>query len=328
MSVVITTYCNQFIAMCADRQRTSTFTGEEQVDAVTKVESLSPSIAIGRCGNLWLSDLVLSIVKGTIEETGIDNVTTEEVADLFCQAQQFAREEDPEITDAMGIRFVVAGKLSNGELGVIVVSLGNGTFDECSGLVSVVLPSNISSIGSMTFHNCGSLNKLVLPSSVTCIGEEAFEGCGSLTSIIIPIGVTKIHRYAFSNSGLTSLNIPSSVVYIGDGAFEKCSGLTSVCANWKNSLSIDSSVFKEVDKQKCILYVPQGTLQDYRLADVWGDFENIVEYDVTGVDKVITSTDTKEVSRYSVNGQRLSALAKGLNIVKYSDGSVKKVAVQ
>ena len=126
MSVVITTYCNQFIAMCADRQRTSTFTGEEQVDAVTKVESLSPSIAIGRCGNLWLSDLVLSIVKGTIEETGIDNVTTEEVADLFCQAYQFAREEDPEITDAMGIRFVVAGKLSNGELGVIVVSLGNG----------------------------------------------------------------------------------------------------------------------------------------------------------------------------------------------------------
>lgn len=44
--------------------------------------------------------------------------------------------------------------------------------------------------------------------------------------------------------------------------------------------------------------------------------------------KTIISSDAKELSRYSVNGQRLSAPAKSLNIVKYSDGSVKKVAVQ
>ena len=43
--------------------------------------------------------------------------------------------------------------------------------------------------------------------------------------------------------------------------------------------------------------------------------------------KTITSSEAKGLSRYSVNGQRLSAPTKGLNIVKYSDGSVKKVAV-
>lgn len=48
----------------------------------------------------------------------------------------------------------------------------------------------------------------------------------------------------------------------------------------------------------------------------------------TAIDKVNISADVKEVSRYSVNGQRLSSPTKGLNIVKYSDGSVKKVAVQ
>ena len=48
-------------------------------------------------------------------------------------------------------------------------------------------------------------------------------------------------------------------------------------------------------------------------------------YDITGIGKVTTSTDVKEVSRYSVNGQRLATPTKGLNIVKYSDGSVKKV---
>ena len=76
------------------------------------------------------------------------------------------------------------------------------------------------------------------------------------------------------------------------------------------------------------MYVPQGTEQDYFLADVWGYFGNIVEYDPTGINKTTTSTDVKEVSRYSVNGQRLVGSTKGLNIVKYSDGSVKKVAVQ
>ena len=40
-----------------------------------------------------------------------------------------------------------------------------------------------------------------------------------------------------------------------------------------------------VDKSKCTLYVPQGTETDYFLADVWGYFGNIVEYDPTGIDK-------------------------------------------
>ena len=88
---------------------------------------------------------------------------------------------------------------------------------------------------------------------------------------------------------------------------------------------IGSNEFVGVDAKKCILYVPMGTYDDYWLSD-FGYFENIVEFDATGIDKTTTSTDVEEVGRYSVNGQRLSAPTKGLNIVKYSDGSVKKVA--
>ena len=53
----------------------------------------------------------------------------------------------------------------------------------------------------------------------------------------------------------------------------------------------------------------------------------VAEVDAGITDTVMTS-DAKEISRYSANGQRLTAPTKGLNIVKYSDGSVKKVAVQ
>ena len=87
-------------------------------------------------------------------------------------------------------------------------------------------------------------------------------------------------------------------------------------------------VFEKCDAKKCTVYVPKGTYDDYWLSDFGYFFENIVEYDPTGIDKTTTYTDVEEVSRYSVNGQRLVGPTKGLNIVKYSDGSVKKVAVE
>ena len=107
-----------------------------------------------------------------------------------------------------------------------------------------------------------------------------------------------------------------------------CSGLTSIYVYAEKVPYIGSIVFVGVDAKKCTLYVPMGTRDDYRLSDFGNYFENIVEFEATGIDKTTTSTDVEEVARYSVNGQRLSAPTKGLNIVKYSDGSVKKVAVQ
>ena len=63
-------------------------------------------------------------------------------------------------------------------------------------------------------------------------------------------------------------------------------------------------------------------------ADVWKDFGNIIEYDATGIDKVTNRSDVKEISHYSLNGQRVTSPTKGVNIVVYSDGSIKKVVVQ
>ena len=48
----------------------------------------------------------------------------------------------------------------------------------------------------------------------------------------------------------------------------------------------------------------------------------------TGIGQISNNNEVKEVSRYSVNGQRLTAPTKGLNIVKYSDGSVRKEMVK
>lgn len=160
------------------------------------------------------------------------------------------------------------------------------------------------------------------------IGDYAFRDCSRLTSLTLPAGVTSIYFEAFWGcSGLTSLTLPAGITSIGYGAFKGCRGLTSIYVYAEKVPKIGSDVFKEVDAKKCTAYVPMGTRDDYRLSE-FGYFENIVEFEATGIDKTTTSTDVEEVARYSVNGQRLSAPTKGLNIVKYSDGSVKKVAVR
>ena len=209
-----------------------------------------------------------------------------------------------------------------------VTSIGEYAFYGCSGLTSLTIPSSVTSIGESAFYGCSGLTSLTIPSNVTSIGESAFYGCSGLTSFTIPSSVTSIGYCAFWGcSGLTSFTIPSSVTSIGWGAFCGCSGLTSIYVYTEKLPNMGSDVFDGCDAKKCTVYVPKGTYDDYWLSE-FGYFENIVEYDPTGIDKVTTSTDAKELSRYSVNGQRLSAPAKGLNIVKYSDGSVKKVAVQ
>lgn len=48
----------------------------------------------------------------------------------------------------------------------------------------------------------------------------------------------------------------------------------------------------------------------------------------TGIDNTMVSSEVKEVSRFSSQGQRLTAPAKGVNIVKYCDGSVRKEIVK
>lgn len=47
MSVVFTTYSDQFIMLCADKQSTNMKTGEVHDSAVTKVERWAPYMAIG-----------------------------------------------------------------------------------------------------------------------------------------------------------------------------------------------------------------------------------------------------------------------------------------
>lgn len=57
------------------------------------------------------------------------------------------------------------------------------------------------------------------------------------------------------------------------------------------------------------------------------DLENGISS--SGVCGIMTEeVNVHEVARYSIDGKLLSAPAKGMNIIRFSDGSVKKVMVK
>ena len=127
------------------------------------------------------------------------------------------------------------------------------------------------------FYGCSSLTSITLPNSVKSIGDGVFYGCSSLTNITIPNLVTYIGTQAFYGcTGLTSISIPNSVTSIEDDAFYLFSSLTSIYVKATTPPSLDHSFS---DYRNITLYVPRGTLEAYKNANEWCNFENIQEYD-------------------------------------------------
>jgi hypothetical protein len=58
--------------------------------------------------------------------------------------------------------------------------------------------------------------------------------------------------------------------------------LTSVIIYSKIPVHISLSVFASINKNKCTLYVPKGTVSAYREATGWSSFTHIEEIPVTG----------------------------------------------
>lgn len=233
-------------------------------------------------------------------------------------------------------------------------SIGNYAF-AISALKEITIPNSVAYIGDNCFQGCGGLEKaVILSDQITEIPNEAFADCNALHTIKLPANLERIGERAFigtwrlgTKDGLT---IPSKVREIGSEAFYKSlfdavdivlpASLTNIYSAFEGSgaqvihcympepLPLSSFSFGGGGSlSNCKLYVPKGCANKYRNAEVWRDFD-IEEMEVTGIASVTNDSTITEVSRYDVNGQQLSVPTKGLNIVRYSDGTVKTIMVE
>lgn len=134
--------------------------------------------------------------------------------------------------------------------------------------------------------------------------ESTFDGCASLSSVTIPSAVVSLVCAFDECPSMSALYMLSTAVPYWEG--------------W------DSTIYSS-----CKVYVPQGCLDDYKNAEGWGDFHGILEFETTGVGHATSCIGgAKAKAWYGLNGQTLNAPAKGVNIVRMSDGSMRKVVVK
>lgn len=126
---------------------------------------------------------------------------------------------------------------------------------------------------------------------------------------------------------LTTISLPAGLRFIDKGFLSRCRNLKTIYAYMPDPDALTYGDEFSYESREWTLYVPKGTKNAYQNSR-WCYCKEIIEMETSGIDSVILIPDAKEVSRFSADGQRLAVPVKGLNIVKYSDGTVRKVVVK
>jgi len=184
-----------------------------------------------------------------------------------------------------------------------ITTIGSFAFYGCTKLSSLNIPANVSSIGSDAFSNCTSLKSIFLPEALTSIESSLFMGCVNLNSISIPSRISKIGDFTFSGcSKLTSITLPETLALIGQSTFSNCVSIDTISAMASKPLDINYyySVFDDLNKDNCKIFVPFGSKGAYQTAPVWKSFKNFIETEgfLVSIDSLIL--EANEGSKTSI----------------------------
>ena len=161
------------------------------------------------------------------------------------------------------------------------------------------------------------LSSLVLPKTLTSIDFMGInQDMMPLTSLVIPEGVVTIGDYfAVYQPLFITLTLPSTLISLGEWSFFSSNNLSVIINRNPNPIDIDESVFFEVNKNTCILYVPANSKSDYESVNVWKDFANIIELpNISEEDFIFTPSDNSAL----IEWQPIEN-AEGYRIIIYSN---------
>lgn len=333
--------------------------GLESIVIPANVEKIG-SYAFWGCAHMTkavLNNSPKTIAEGLFSQTAISSINIPSSVETIGSAAFHFCYSLASVTGGENVRsigsyaFNYCKALTDIELSDSLQSIGGAAFNNCDSLQSIYIPAKVSYIANGGFYGaqfagCHSLSAIDVDennadySSIDGIlyNKEQTElmqcpagytGTDSDSLATVPEGVTKIDANAFDYClGLTRLSLPSTLTEVGNSAFIRCAYLkridiaavTPPSCGWENP-------FDYVDQANCLLYVPASSVADYKAADYWKDF-NIQAASATGISSVSMNggNASSVVARYSLSGARLSGSAShGIQIVRYADGSVRKL---
>lgn len=190
----------------------------------------------------------------------------------------------------------------------------------CTRLKNITLPNTVEKIGESCFYYCSSLEEITLPSSVKEIGRNAFANCKKLKRINFS-KVRSLPGFLFEKCNeLAEVVIPETVEIINPNCFKNNTSikqlysLATVPPTFSNEEMTRAEASSSVLPAKLeVLYVPQASIEAYKVADGWSEAPEIRAIETTEINTVRGDLNKKFDLTYE-NG---SVVAKGLH-----DGSV------
>lgn len=235
--------------------------------------------------------------------------------------------------------------------------IGRGAFMDCK-LSAIFIPKNVEYISEDdAFSICSALEKIeVDPNNkyYTSIDGILYDkqiskvlrcpqNIKDMEWITLPSTITKICKCAFhSVYSLTRIVIPANVTIIGNGAFFYCDNLSRVYCYTENPPSTPIEEYSSSDpwdyssRSNATLYVPKGCTDIYKnfynktywhtTVYPYKNFKEIIEMDDdTGITPSFIDNNDQIFSTYNTMGMKKSKTTNGLNIIKYRNGSTKKI---
>ena len=263
----------------------------------------------------------------------------------FSGCSSLASIDLPDSLTVIGNRaFEGCSSLASIDLPDSLTEIGESAFYGCSSLASVDLPDSLTMIGNSAFGDCSSLASITIPGSVLFMGYNCFGSCDNLREARF--------EHSDNNKTLSTSNFcfPESVEYLYlDREFSDAvtfkggkeliigSHISNVCVSTDNIETIITCLspneppvwdysFSKSQYMNLTVKVPIGSLEAYQQVIPWKYFWNLQEADLSGVGVDVTAeSDVTETGRYDLNGRPITDGYEGIVIIRYSDGSARKV---
>ena len=144
-----------------------------------------------------------------------------------------------------------------------------------SGIEFIKIPEGVTTIGTSTFAQT-NLRELECPSTLININGYAFSNCALLSAVSFNEGLQSLSRSFDNCDALTEIVLPSTLNYCYE-SFDNCNKINSIIclALLPPHLEYNRDILYNVNKENCILYVPEWTINNYKLTIGWDAFPTI-----------------------------------------------------